>query len=215
MILAGDIGGTKTLIGLFDSATGRPTPVDVRTFATTEFSGLPAIIDAFCLEQPKSSSIDAAVFGIAGPIIDQSAEMTNVEWRVDRNELVDTLGTPHVHLLNDLEAMAYGVPVLTRDELVTLQAGNPRPNGNLALIAAGTGLGEALLHYLDGRYRPIPSEGGAYRLRGTDRSGAGVRPASSRSLRPRGSGARAFGARTSEPVGLHASRAAMRGARPP
>ena len=92
MILAGDIGGTKTLIGLYDDSTRRPTPIDVRAFATTEFSGLPAIIDAFRGEQPKSSSIDAAVFGIAGPIIDQTAEMTNVEWRVDRNELVDTLG---------------------------------------------------------------------------------------------------------------------------
>jgi glucokinase len=160
MVLAGDIGGTKTLIGLYDSSTGRPTPVDVRAFATTEFSGLPAIIDAFRGEQPKSSSIDAAVFGIAGPIIDQSAEMTNVEWRVDRDELVDALGIPQVHLLNDLEAMGYGVPVLNHDELVVLQPGNPRPNGNLALIAAGTGLGEALLHYVDGRYRPIPSEGG-------------------------------------------------------
>lgn len=160
MILAGDIGGTKTLIGLYDDSTRRPTPIDVRAFATTEFSGLPAIIDAFRGEQPKSSSIDAAVFGIAGPIIDQSAEMTNVEWRVDRNVLVDTLGIPHVHLLNDLEAMGYGVPVLNRDELVILQTGNPRSDGNLALIAAGTGLGEALLHYVDGRYRPIPGEGG-------------------------------------------------------
>lgn len=160
MILAGDIGGTKTLIGLYDDSTRRPTPIDVRAFATTEFSGLPAIIDAFRGEQPKSSSIDAAVFGIAGPIIDQSAEMTNVEWRVDRKVLVDTLGIPHVHLLNDLEAMGYGVLVLNRDELVILQTGNPRSDGNLALIAAGTGLGEALLHYVDGRYRPIPSEGG-------------------------------------------------------
>lgn len=160
MILAGDIGGTKTLIGLFDFATRRPTPIDVRAFATTDYPSLPAIIDAFRADQPAMPPIDAAVFGIAGPIIDQSAEMTNVDWTVERDELIRSLGIGHVHLLNDLEAMAYGVPALNRDELVTLQEGEPRPDGNLALIAAGTGLGEALLHYVDGRYRPVPSEGG-------------------------------------------------------
>ena len=160
MILAGDIGGTKTLIGLFEYTMRRPMPIDVRAFATTEYPGLPAIIDAFRAEQRALPAIDAAVFGIAGPIIEQSAEMTNVEWKVERDELIRVLGIPHVRLLNDLEAMAYGVPALTSDELATLQQGRPRPDGNLALIAAGTGLGEAVLHYVDGRYRPVASEGG-------------------------------------------------------
>lgn len=160
MILTGDIGGTKTLVGLFDAATRRPGRVDVRTFVTTEFPGLPAIIDAFRATQRAMPAIDAAVFGIAGPIINQSAEMTNVAWRVDRDDLIRTLGIPQVRLLNDLEAMAYGVPALTRDELATLQKGEPRPDGNLALIAAGTGLGQALMHFVDGRYRALPSEGG-------------------------------------------------------
>lgn len=160
MILAGDIGGTKTLIGLFDPSTLRPTPIDVREFTTTTYPGLPAIIDEFLASQPKRSPITAAVFGVAGPIINQSAEMTNVDWHVNGGELVHTLGIRNVRLLNDLEAMAHGVPVLESGELSSLQVGEPGLDGNIAVIAAGTGLGEAILHCVEGRYVPVPSEGG-------------------------------------------------------
>ena len=161
MILAGDIGGTKTLIGLFDIETRRPQPIDIQEFSTTAYPGLPAIIDAFAAKQPDGRlRITAAAFGVAGPVINQSAEMTNVEWRVDAAELAARLSIPRVRLLNDLEAMAHGVRVLQADELLTLQAGQPRIDGNMALIAAGTGLGEAVLHYVDGRYVPVASEGG-------------------------------------------------------
>jgi glucokinase len=160
MILAGDIGGTKTLIGLFAAGARRPTPVAVRTFPTTAYPGLPAIIEEFRAAHPDLRDIDAAVFGVAGPIINQSAEMTNVDWRVDGAELVRVLGVRHVRLLNDLEAMAYGILVLEPDELSTLQTGHNREDGNLALIAAGTGLGEALLHRVADRYLPVASEGG-------------------------------------------------------
>jgi glucokinase len=160
MILAGDIGGTKTLIGLFDVAARRPTPVDVREFRTTAYPGLPAIIDEFRDAHHERPAISAAAFGVAGPIINQSAEMTNVEWRVDGAELVRTLGIRQVRLINDLEAMAYGVTVLNAEEVSTVQVGARQPNGNIALIAAGTGLGESLLHHVDGRYLPVASEGG-------------------------------------------------------
>lgn len=159
MILAGDIGGTKTLIGLFDAAPRRPAPIDVREFRTTAYPGLPAILDEFRAAQ-RGHALRAAVFGVAGPIINQSAEMTNVEWRVDGSEVARVLELPHVRLLNDLEAMAYGVTVLEAHELHPLQAGTPRAGGSIALIAAGTGLGESVLHHVDGRYVPLASEGG-------------------------------------------------------
>jgi glucokinase len=160
MILAGDIGGTKTLIGLFEPSDLRPLPVDVGTFPTTEYSGLPAIIAAFMSGRRATAHVTAAAFGVAGPVIDQSAQMTNVVWRVVAAEVAAALSVTSVHLLNDLEAMAYAVPLLEGEELRTLQAGVRRPEGNIAIIAAGTGLGGALLHRLDGRYIPVASEVG-------------------------------------------------------
>ena len=160
MILAGDIGGTKTLVGLFEPRAGRPALVDVRSFPTTEYSGLPDIVEAYYETLSERPRIVAAAFGVAGPVINQTAQMTNVEWRVDAAELGRRLQLPHVRLLNDLEAMAYSVPVLEGDELTTLQGGIRRPDGNIALIAAGTGLGGALLHRLGDRYIPVASEVG-------------------------------------------------------
>jgi glucokinase len=160
MILAGDIGGTKTLIGLFTADRRRPTPIDVRSYATTEYPGLADIIEAFYAEQLSRPAVTAAAFGVAGPVINQQAEMTNVVWRVDADALARQFAFPHVRLLNDLEAMAHGVLVLGPHELRMLQQGAARPEGNVALIAAGTGLGEALLHRVDGGYLPVASEGG-------------------------------------------------------
>jgi glucokinase len=160
MILAGDVGATKTLIGLFEPASHRPVPLDVRSFATLDFDGLPALIEAFHGAHQARPAIDVACFGVAGPIIDQSARMTNVPWQVTAQAVRDAFGVRQVHLLNDLESMAYAVPVLETRELHVLQAGSPRANGNAALIAAGTGLGVSILHRVDGRIRPLPSEGG-------------------------------------------------------
>lgn len=160
MILAGDIGGTKTLIGLFEPRERRPVPIHVQSFPTTEFPGLPDIIEAFFATQPPRPRVNAAAFGVAGPVIKQTAQMTNVDWCVDAAELVRAHALPHVKLLNDLEAMAYGVPVLEGNELSTLQRGNPRLDGNMGVIAAGTGLGGSLLHYLRDRHIPVASEVG-------------------------------------------------------
>jgi len=162
MILAGDVGGTKTLIGLFRFDARRPTPVPKasRTYPTTDYPGLPAIIDAFFAEHGTREPIEAAAFGVAGPVIDQSAEMTNVPWRVDAAEVCGAISCGRVRLLNDLEAMAYSVPVLEPRELRSLQAGTRNAEGNMGLIAAGTGLGESLLHWVSGRYVPVPTEGG-------------------------------------------------------
>ena len=94
MILAGDIGGTKTLVGLFESRDGRPSPVEARSFVTTDFPGLPHIIDAFFAATAQRPDLTAAAFGVAGPIINQTAQMTNVEWYVDAVELARGLALP-------------------------------------------------------------------------------------------------------------------------
>jgi glucokinase len=160
MILAGDVGGTKTLIGLFEFNTRRPVRVDVRSFPTTSYDGLPDIIEAFFNQQPSRPAITAATFGVAGPVIDQTAQMTNVPWAVDADAVRRTFGLTDVRLLNDLEAMATSLPVLAPDELTPLQTGTSNPDGNIALIAAGTGLGEAVLHRTRTGAFPMPSEGG-------------------------------------------------------
>lgn len=162
MLLAGDIGGTKTLVGLFAAGDGpRPRLVIVRSFSTPNYRNLPAIIAEFLADDGvKGASIDAACFGVAGPIIDEAAELTNVPWKVDGRRVASRFRFARVTLLNDLQAMAYAVPVLEASEVHALQDGQPRPGGNVAIIAAGTGLGEGMLHNVNGRLIPSPSEGG-------------------------------------------------------
>ena len=160
MLLAGDIGGTKTLLGLFEPASaGRPRKVVSQEFATLAFSDLPSLIRAF-LKERHDAPIQAAAFGVAGPVIGRAAQLTNVPWHVDADEITDAFRIGRAALLNDLEAMAYGVTVLAGDELHILQKGTPATGGNAAVIAAGTGLGEALLHNVNGRWIPSPTEGG-------------------------------------------------------
>ena len=164
MLLAGDIGGTKTLLGLFDSAPARPRPIAVRSFGTLDYDNLQTMIAAFLIDADADASapgaVTAACFGVAGPVIDEAAELTNVPWHVDARQVAAAFGFRRVSLLNDLEAMAYGVTVLRESEVHVLQEGEALRGGNIALIAAGTGLGQALLHNMDGRFVPSASEGG-------------------------------------------------------
>jgi glucokinase len=161
MILAGDIGGTKSLFGLFARAPERPTPIEVGEFHTLAYDGLVPMVREFL----KARSVDprrlhAAVFGVAGAVTDQVARLTNVPWLVDASTVGETVGIRRVELLNDLQAMAYSVPVLEADELAVIQQGIAQPGGNAAVIAAGTGLGQALLHNVDGRFIPFATEAG-------------------------------------------------------
>ena len=161
MILAGDIGGTKTLLGLFDAATVRPRAIATRSFATLDYADLPSMIAEFLRgTRTRPDAIDRASFGVAGPVIDEGATLTNVPWRVEGRGVASAFHLRHVFLLNDLEAMAWSVPVLRDAEVHVLQDGEALRGGNIALIAAGTGLGQALLHWVDGRFAPSPSEGG-------------------------------------------------------
>ena len=161
MLLAGDIGGTKTLLGLFDEQPVRPRPVGVRSFVTLDYDELSSMIAEFLAAQDvRGDEIQSACFGVAGPVIGDAAELTNVPWRIDARRVATAVGLRRISLLNDLQAMAYAVPVLQATELHPLQHGEALRGGNIALIAAGTGLGEALLHNVDGRFVPSPSEGG-------------------------------------------------------
>src|SRR5688572_6637774 len=160
MILAGDVGGTKTLLGLFDSADRRPVQLVARAYITTDFPGFTAILDAFARECDRPIAVDAVAVGVAGPVVARLARLTNVDWDISAAEIAAHLGTPRAELLNDLEAMATSVDVLTPDELVVLQEGVPRSDGDAAVIAAGTGMGQAFLRRVNGRLVPAPSEGG-------------------------------------------------------
>jgi glucokinase len=161
MFLAGDVGGTKTLLGLFAPAPERPTAVEVGEFVTLDYDGLEAMIREFLRSQNVSPrQIEVACFGVAGAVTDYVARLTNVPWLVDIRAVAERSGLSRCLLLNDLEALGYAIPVLLPDELAVLQQGVAAADGNAAVIAAGTGLGEALLHNVDGRFVPSASEGG-------------------------------------------------------
>jgi glucokinase len=157
MILAGDIGGTKTNVALFESEElGKP--IAQRSFPSGKYESLESIISEFIAEhQPQVSH---ACFGIAGPVKEGQVKTPNLKWVVDGQTLAETLKIERVGLINDLEATAHGIVGLGATQLHALNEGKEEKGAHRALIAAGTGLGMAGLFY-DGRhYRPIASEGG-------------------------------------------------------
>jgi glucokinase len=161
MILAGDVGGTKTLLGLFRAEDDRPSPVEVGEFVTLDYDSLETIIGEFLRAwNVEAKHLAAAAFGMAGAIRSQVARLTNVPWVVDAASVAQVTGIRRLRLLNDLEALGYAVPVLRPDELASLHDGTKIADGNAAVIAAGTGLGEAFLHNVRGRLIPGASEGG-------------------------------------------------------
>jgi glucokinase len=154
VILAGDVGGTKTTLALFDD--GRL--VREATVASRDFGSLEAAIAGF-LQAGARPPIAALAIGIAGPVVDGRCTTTNLPWQVDERELGASFRVARARLINDLEAAAHGMFALAEDELVTLQPGAAR-RGTVAVIAAGTGLGEALVVDEGGRQTVIASEGG-------------------------------------------------------
>jgi glucokinase len=160
MLLAGDVGGTKTLLGLFERGIRRPRPIVTHSYATQTFASFTEVLDAFARDVHQPFALDAAVLGAAGPVIDNTARLTNIPWDISAGAVTARFGATRVCLLNDLEAMGHSLEHLEEDELTTLQEGTRNSRGNAAVIAAGTGLGEALLHRVNGRLLPIASEGG-------------------------------------------------------
>lgn len=160
MLLAGDVGGTKTLLGLFKQAEPRPIAIAIQTYATAAFASFADILGAFARDVHHPASIEAAAIGAAGPVIDARARLTNITWDVGARDVSACLGTTRIALMNDLEALAASVDVLAPEDAVVLQQGIAHPDGNAVVIAAGTGLGQAHLHRVNGRLRPVASEGG-------------------------------------------------------
>lgn len=159
MLLAGDIGGTKTRLAVFSSIAELRTPLLEKTFPSAHYSSLEALVQEF-LAQGNVPSIQQASFGVAGPILDGTAKITNLPWTMNEENLQHALHIPSVHLLNDLDAMAHAVPLLQAADLRTLNEGQPERHGTLAVIAPGTGLGEAFLLWDGTTYQSHPSEGG-------------------------------------------------------
>ena len=160
IVLAGDVGGTKTDLALFEKDARSQGLKMVRdmTLPSGDFPSLEAIIERFINAGPRPV-VEAACLGVAGPVVDGRCQATNLPWVVDERLLTYSIPSPRVKLLNDLEVAAHGVLGLPEEDLRSLQQGVPR-RGNLVLIAAGTGLGEALIIRDGDRRVVIPSEGG-------------------------------------------------------
>jgi glucokinase len=161
MFLAGDIGGTKTVLAIYEEAGDSLATVCEAVFPSRSYPTLDAIVDEFLRDQPQNVAIRAGCLGIAGMVIDGKTRTTNLPWNVEEAALADRIGATRVKLLNDLEAAAYGMLFLKPDESVVLQSGaSEHRSGNVGVLAAGTGLGEAMLFWDGQNYHPIASEGG-------------------------------------------------------
>jgi glucokinase len=157
-VLAGDVGGTKTNLGIYALAHGgRMTLVREGTFHSREAASLEAVVEGFL--GPARERIAAAAFGIAGPVLGGIVDVTNLPWHVEAQALGRAIGCASVRLLNDLETTAYGALHVDAQEILVLSAGEPLP-GNRAVIAAGTGLGQGALFWDGARYHPSATEGG-------------------------------------------------------
>ena len=158
LILAGDVGGTKTDLGLFKHSAGMLELVREHRYATAKFDSLEAVCADFL---GASATVNAACLGVPGPIIDGRAHATNVPWELSSSALSRVMKGVPVRLLNDLAAIAYGMVNLKPAEFAVLhRAENPPAHGNIAVIAAGTGLGESSLVWEGDKYYAVASEGG-------------------------------------------------------
>ena len=160
MLLAGDIGGTKTNLAIYTHEHGQHMPVVEGTFPSANYPSLEAIVLEFLSQIKLPRPLDHATFGVAGPVVNHSATITNLPWVMEETQLEQILHIPSVRLLNDLEAIANAVPYLGLDDISTLNEGHAVPGGTIAVIAPGTGLGEAFLTWDSTKYFAHTSEGG-------------------------------------------------------
>jgi glucokinase len=156
MILAGDVGGTKVHLALYDFSDGKLKHTRDEKFPAKEYNGLEEIVKEFL----SADKVTSACFGVPGPVRDGRLRLTNLPWTLDSRELATHLGIQHVFLINDLEANGYGIAELSADQIYTLSEGDASQIGNRALVAAGTGLGEGILAWNGRIHVPYPSEGG-------------------------------------------------------
>jgi glucokinase len=159
MILAGDIGGTNTRLAFFDASSGRLQLITVNVFPSRQHSGLDEIVAEFVATN-KNLHPEAACFGIAGPVRNGRVSASNLPWIVESKRLADGLKLKEATLINDLEANAWGIPALAGNDVVALNKIEGNPVGNQAIIAAGTGLGEAGMYWDGKQHHIFASEGG-------------------------------------------------------
>ncbi len=158
MFLAGDIGGTKTQLGIFSTERGLRRPLAEAEYPSCQYPGLESIVREFL--NHTNLPVRRACFSVAGPVVDGSARITNLPWIINERHLCQALNLLTVHLLNDVEAIAHALPILEPEELHVLNKGYSTHGGNMAVIAPGTGLGEAFLTWDGSRYHVHASEGG-------------------------------------------------------
>ena len=159
MLLVGDIGATHARLALISPEHGLTRPIREANLPSRRYASLEAAVREFLTPAPQGP-IESAVFAVAGPVVGGRADLTNLGWIVDEGALSAALSIPIVRLLNDLVALAYAVPGLPSDAVRTLQRGEPTPCGAIAVVAPGTGLGQAFVTWDDAGYRAHPSEGG-------------------------------------------------------
>jgi len=157
-LLAGDIGGTKTNLAILSSETGLKTPRAEATFPSARYASLEALVSEFLAQ--VDLKVERASFGVAGPVVGGRATITNLPWVMEEEQFRKALNLSSVYLVNDLVAIATAVPLLEARDLYTLNDGEAAPGGTIAVIAPGTGLGEAYLTWDGSRYRAHASEGG-------------------------------------------------------
>ena len=158
MLIAGDIGGTKTDLAIYSSEAGPHAPLAQTQVHSADYPSLQAMVSEFLVQ--SKISVDVASFDVAGPVIDGHVKTTNLPWVMDERSLAGDLKLKAVHLMNDLEAVARAVPVLRAADLVTINEGQPVQRGTIAIIAPGTGLGESFLTWDGSQYLAHSSEGG-------------------------------------------------------
>jgi glucokinase len=158
MILAGDLGGTKSNLGLFDVQQGKLVRVARKRYTSHEYPGLKDITADFLSQ--NGAKVTASSFGIAGPVVDNTVRATNLPWVIDGAEMAEFLGLKYVRLVNDLEATSYGIGVMEPSDLEVLYPGVTEPHATQVVIAAGTGLGEGVLYWDGQKHVPVATESG-------------------------------------------------------
>ncbi len=158
MLIAGDIGGTKTDLAIYSHESGPHAPLAQAQFRSADYPSLQAMVLEFLARVTMPVAVGS--FAVAGPVVDGHVRTTNLPWTMDEGSIARDLKLRSVHLRNDLEAVAAAVPVLQPADLVTLNEGQPVAKGAIAIIAPGTGLGESFLTWDGTRYVPHSSEGG-------------------------------------------------------
>jgi glucokinase len=172
MLLAGDVGGTKTDLGIFSIEGGPHAPITLTQVHSADYPSLQALVTDFLAK--TKIPVERACFDVAGPVIDGRVKITNLPWLMDEASLAKDLNLKSVHLMNDLEAVARAVPILRPIDVATLNGGQPVPKGAIAVIAPGTGLGESFLTWDGSKYVSHSSEGGHADFAPTDERQIGL-----------------------------------------